>query len=361
MSVKRTGHLVLESARGSSRDEAVRNAFLKNAALVVAAIFVGALICELALRLVLPAPITWTYPQESYEYDEEIGHKLHSNQSAFTHDKSVTTNALGLRDVDYAPTPAPGVTRVLALGDSQTFGNGLSLPATWPKQLEEILNARGKTSEVVNAGLPASDTWQHRILFERLSRAYSPQVAVLAVYVNDVTKRYNVSKRHVDSISNTWAKRIAYLLKQSVLLLTLRQVHAGIKQGWEPSASAIKEKSILDGSDNREVEAGWEEVERSIAAMKQSADERGIPLLVVVLPRKDQVDGSEPGLAYNMRMRAIGERLRVPVIDVLSDLKRAYRDRRANLFIPWDGHHSAPANRIIAEKVADAFWGRSGI
>src|SRR5690349_11815623 len=46
---------------------------------------------------------------------------------AVTSDFSVvyTINRHGLRDRDYADTPPPGVVRVLALGDSQTFGEGV--------------------------------------------------------------------------------------------------------------------------------------------------------------------------------------------------------------------------------------------
>lgn len=50
--------------------------------------------------------------------------------TAFTHDRPVRTNSLGLRDREVAPDPAPGTIRVLALGDSQTFGNGLAAPDT---------------------------------------------------------------------------------------------------------------------------------------------------------------------------------------------------------------------------------------
>ena len=122
------------------------------------------LLIELALRVVLPPPIHFRYPQESYAFDPQIAHVLQPDQRAFTHDQAVVTNSHGLRDRDFAERPEPGVLRVLAVGDSQTFGNGLALADTWPKQLEGDLNRlgaeQGARFEVVNGGISDSDTWQ---------------------------------------------------------------------------------------------------------------------------------------------------------------------------------------------------------
>ncbi len=128
-------------------------ALQQNLLLLIASIVIAAIFAEVVLRAVLPAPIVWKYPQEKYQYDTEIGHWLEFNQQAYTHDKLVRTNSAGIRDSEYATVSTPGVYRILALGDSQTFGIGLELADTWPKQLEANLNqaGKGKTVEVINA------------------------------------------------------------------------------------------------------------------------------------------------------------------------------------------------------------------
>src|SRR5207253_3371467 len=130
------------------------------------------LVLEVYLRIVYPAPIRFVYPQEEYNFDAELGHALRPNQTAYTHDHVVRINSLGFRGTEITRQPAPGTLRVLALGDSQTFGNGLDLSETWPQQLEERLQgARGERWEVVNGGIPGTDTWQHEIVLRRLLAA----------------------------------------------------------------------------------------------------------------------------------------------------------------------------------------------
>ncbi len=97
-----------------------------NAALLLGAVAFALALLEGALRIWLPGPVVYRYPQERYDFDPEIGFVLRPNQRAFTHDKTVRVNSRGCRDAEYPSTPPEGVRRVLALGDSQTFGVGVA-------------------------------------------------------------------------------------------------------------------------------------------------------------------------------------------------------------------------------------------
>ena len=131
---------------------------------------------------------------------------LRPGQTAFTHDHPVRINSLGLRDREITLEPGPGASRVLALGDSQTFGAGLALANTWPKQLERMFRegvASQREVEVVNAGIPGTDTWQHEILLRRLLKMTNPHVVVLALYVNDVVPAYTPRRVGASALTNT--------------------------------------------------------------------------------------------------------------------------------------------------------------
>ncbi len=67
----------------------------------------------------------------------------------------VNTNARRLRGEAFSDTPAVGTTRILAIGDSVTFGWGVSQEEAWPARLQQALRARGRSVEVLNAGVPA--------------------------------------------------------------------------------------------------------------------------------------------------------------------------------------------------------------
>jgi hypothetical protein len=67
----------------------------------------------------------------------------------------VNTGPQRLRGGDFSPKPAPGVTRILALGDSTTFGWGVEDHESWPARLQARLDERGLAVEVLNAGVPS--------------------------------------------------------------------------------------------------------------------------------------------------------------------------------------------------------------
>jgi hypothetical protein len=109
-----------------------------------------------------------------------------------------------------------------------------------------------------------------------------------------------------------------------------------------------RECRILTGEPSPSVERGWEEVERSLAETVQLTEELGVRLILVVLPRRDQVSGLLDATAYNERIAAIASRLGFPSFDVLPALREAYARDGDALFIPRDGHNASLANAVIA-------------
>jgi hypothetical protein len=310
---------------------------------------------EVVLRVLYPPPARFFYPQESYDFDPETGFVLRPGQKAFTHDRPVHINALGLRDREIASVSPTGLLRVLALGDSQTFGSGLDLADTWPKQLERMLQvAEPARWEVVNAGIPGTDTWQHEILLGRLLKTLKPHVVVLALYVNDIVPRHDPRSVDASAQTNTWGKRLAYLLKRSAVMTWM---YHRVWMPWSARRAArggSVEEAVLAGRNDPRAERGWQQVEQSLAVMKEACDAQGATLLVVILPRRDQVSGAHPGRAYNVRARAITRAHGIDAIDVLEDLSAAYHRKGDALFVPWDGHNSTMANEVIATRLVPA-------
>jgi lysophospholipase L1-like esterase len=322
-----------------------------NLFLVLASLFLTLAALEWALRRVLPPPIVWIYPQEEYIYDPEVNYVLKPSQQAYTHDKTVSINSHGIRDVEYSPNPPGDVTRIVALGDSQTFGNGLSEPETWPKRLEYYLRGKGGGHrwEVINCGVPATDTWQHEILLERLLADFHPQIVVLALYVNDVGEKYLDANPHGEPYKVGLAKRIGYYLKRSVLLMTIRGGFQQLKQRVRPSHGFELENAVITGAPVRGLDAAWAQVDQSLGRMTATCKARRVQFLVVVLPRRDMVAAQDVTFAYNKRLQQIGEKYSIPMVDVLQPLREAYVQHGQNLFIAWDGHNSASANTVVAE------------
>lgn len=341
-------------------DDAPRTArgarsLLRNVALAAGVGLATLVVAEGLLRLALPSPPRWKFPQEAYVYDDEIGHALRPNQTSYTHDKPVETNSQGIRDHEVPEVAPPGTTRVLALGDSQTFGNGIDLADTWPKQLERQLNARraDRSSEVLNCGIPGTDTWQHEIVLRRLLGAYHPTLAVVAVYPNDVSKAFRPDPSYALP-TNTLAKRLGYCFKSSAVITVALQGARGLRAALSPGADVSRERAIVGGGHDPLVDEGWQQIEKSLGAMKRECDEAGARLVVLVIPRRDEVMGIEKSRAFDERVRTIADHAGIPCVVPLDALADEYRRSRQAMFIAWDGHNSGIANRVIAQQLAAA-------
>jgi len=73
-------------------------------------------------------------------------------------------NSLGFRDRDYPARPPDGAVRLVCVGDSYTFGEGVEEEQSYPKRLEKLLNDNTEHErpgfEVLNAGVAAHDISQ---------------------------------------------------------------------------------------------------------------------------------------------------------------------------------------------------------
>lgn len=130
--------------------------FLKNLSLVVVSIIVGILIAEFVIRLVAPQRPDSVRPL--YEPDDTLVFKLRKNlaiiYSQFEFVVAESTNSIGLRDREVGPK-RPGSCRILGLGDSDSYANGVNLSETYWKQLENCLNgSSGRLTDVINGAVP---------------------------------------------------------------------------------------------------------------------------------------------------------------------------------------------------------------
>ena len=308
-------------------------------------------IFEIALRVLMGPPVVYVFPQESYLHDAGMGHTLEPGDRAYTHDQPVRVNDFGLRGPDIEREVAPGTRRVLALGDSQTFGNGVAEEATWPFLLEEQLTERfgGTRWQVLNAGISGTDTWQHAMLLARLADTLEFDAVVLAFYVNDVVRRSELAEVE---LTNSWSKRVGYVLKRSAFFTFAWQTW---NRATAPASTGEFELGVLRGATSPALDAAWAQVEASLGEMQALCRERDIPFVVVVLPRRDQVMGTEAGRAYGERVVQIAAQHGIGAVDLLPPFERAHDEHGIGLFIPWDGHNTALANEVVAVEIVDAF------
>jgi len=105
----------------------------------------------------------------------------------------IRINQLGFRGGEVTSPKPEGVYRIVLLGNSVTFGYGVSEEATYGAVLSRDLNAQRtqftdgteKQIEVINAGVIGYTSWQGRLLLERSMAILEPDLIVVTFGYND--------------------------------------------------------------------------------------------------------------------------------------------------------------------------------
>lgn len=100
-------------------------------------------------------------------------------------------NSQGFRG-PVVPRPKPaGTFRIVCLGDSQTFGNGVGEGESWPAALGAALReaAPDASFDVMNCGVGGYETEQEVAYLEKRLLAYEPDLVILGFFMNDTALR----------------------------------------------------------------------------------------------------------------------------------------------------------------------------
>jgi hypothetical protein len=100
----------------------------------------------------------------------------------------IDINSEGFRDKEFSLNKPANTIRILAMGDSFTYGWYVNLNDTWPKKLEKLLNENSKGSmfEVLNLGITGYDIWNVANLFVKRGYIYNPDALLISFIDNDV-------------------------------------------------------------------------------------------------------------------------------------------------------------------------------
>ena len=103
------------------------------------------------------------------------------------------TNSAGFRGPERALEKAPGVFRVVVIGDSITMGTGVLYEETYAARLEAELASRfpDRTVEVLDMGLAGLNAHWIVKLFEQKGLRYAPDLVIYGYTLNDIEgKKY---------------------------------------------------------------------------------------------------------------------------------------------------------------------------
>lgn len=104
----------------------------------------------------------------------------------------VVTNSMGFRDRERSLPRTAGLHRIIAIGDSHTFGLGVEVAEAYPTQLESALRSAGEAVEVWNAGTPGHQMRDHLGTLRSLLPS-RPEIVVLQLTENDAVVPFHIT------------------------------------------------------------------------------------------------------------------------------------------------------------------------
>lgn len=200
-------------------------------------------------------------------------------------------NSLGFRDVQHDAAKPPGVFRVVAVGDSFTYGVGAAFEDTYLAQLERRLNPRGapRRVEIVKLGLPRYFPALEARVLERYGVRFEPDLVLVAVLPNDVLDTaLGTDAVYVDDAGRLRTRDGARLGALATWLAershAVRAFLGGAVARVRARASPLRPDDVYraDGAH----EADWRRLEADLGAMREQAARHGARFVLVGIPQR---------------------------------------------------------------------------
>lgn len=252
-------------------------------------------------------------------------------------------NSRGLRGAKDFPLQHTNY-RILALGDSFTYGLRLEESGTWPAQVEKILGKNFPSLEILNGGRPGTNTRQQLRLFKKNLSEYNPNLVVVAFLLNDCTKLcsncgpVSIAKRLENRINRpAGLARVSYLYR----LISIRR----LEQRLTARTVAMYK---------RPYERQSEPYQQCIDAFRQFkalSEEKKFELVVIQYPMLFGLKGEYPFTTEHRQVQKALESMGVKVIDITP----AFHGRNdRDLWVhPRDSHPNRLANQIAATRISE--------
>jgi hypothetical protein len=288
--------------------------------------------------------------------------------------ESYRISSAGLRDVEHPNGRRPGTTRIAVIGDSFTFGMGVDLEDSYPKQLERLLNRERPAYEVINFGVIGYNMWQYNEVLARKVLAYAPDLVVLGLFEDDVggaiapygdapdPSRHpgmNPFQEAADPSALGSVRHLALwnLVRNSKALLEHRYRYRrgatyvesieARKRWWGPARPMDLNYRIMSG---RLGEARYRAFSSALRRFVSTAQDAGVRVLVAMIP--DSVQLGDPHLQFvNRFVGQAAAEIGVRFVDTTPFLE-AEGDHDSLYLFPYDAHNSPRGLAVIASALA---------
>lgn len=243
--------------------------------------------------------------------------------------------------------------RILCLGDSSTYGIGASdiKRFSYPSRLQTVLNQNisSKKFEVLNLGVPGTNSSQLLNRFQYNILKYKPDMVIVMVGINDP---WNFEESNILEFYNITAVKQLYmkielLLNKSKLFrfLTLVFLTEKFNKLEIPAfdSKTLKKAVEFYGNDQAKAEAFHKAMVSNITKLKQTADHNGVKIIFM---KYHNIGWGRPELIIHHTYDQLG----VPVVDNESLFRKAVQ-LQMNVFSYDKWHPNDFGYLLIAKNI----------
>ena len=347
--------------------------YLKKLGLTLLSVVVFFLILELFLRGGGYKIVTFYVLNGFHRYDANLGWVQIPNHEATFEGRdfkvTVKSNSHGFRDREYAVQKPNGITRVMVLGDSFTWGWGVEHEEVFTEVAERALD----NVEILNLGHSSYGTAQEYLLLKRLGMKFSPDLTVVTFYSNDIKDNSGRRGKRPKFILNegrlildkrprplTIDRRLKKILNENFLFYSFIDYRiAVLKQARLDPMTIFGFDTFLFKNFLDEMQDAWDVTQALLLEIDRLTDHR---MVILFVPHRLQVEEDRfqqelhaaqldeheiDVFLTNRLLKEFSEEHHIPFLDLTPSFRKEHR--RAPLYFDHDGHWSPQGHQVAGE------------
>lgn len=325
---------------------------LKNILLFVVVI----VLCALLLELVLPVIIKRDFVNIRYREDPNMGFVPLPHQSVRSIQKKVyTTNNFGFRDDEWTIEKKKKF-RIGYVGDSVTFGQGVSDNQTFASLLDSMFEANEIDAEILNFGVGRYATPNYCGVLKSYADSLDLDAVVICFLLNDYNARDNKPYIYIETETGRWARKpsgrfgvwLRWEMRKSALISFSYLGYLELKRKFRAQKRS-EEPDVNDDYSLSETELGRENFAYQVSRISEYCQNHDILCAVTILPTGKMIEGP-----YVKELHA----RYAAMVDIFNELDLNYydladvfsRENYLDCFNHFDFvHPNATGHRDIAE------------
>ncbi len=331
---------------------------LRKASISAGALLGASAAVETLTRILEPGPFSFLDRNPYVTHPEDARVVRHEPGFAGRWDGTwYQINQMGLRGPELNTDPPDHEYRVVALGDSCTFGKGVAEADSWPRQLEGILGdalPEGRSVAVANLGVNGYSGSTYERIFREVGLGLEPDLVVVGYNLNDFPNAIRAVDEYVFGERKTrrlLSQNLRDLLGRTATYRWLRQAyyHSQREADWKNAEAFAREAQGSPSTDE-----AWHGEVVYLESIRDQASAVGAKMAVFLFPYESQVYLDTFDTSPIERLRETCAALGLPFVDLADEFRRSARqsDPVVELFLKGDRYHPNPKGyRIVAEGV----------